>query len=194
MFLIVLQEYDNLLSITPFKKYQVKDTPENEMKCLNDAAKDFILQEQGIRRSEEPLRTVAELEKDKDKIEDGFYLVQSAQGAQSAQSAQTIDIYKLSSVLQSGMFYTSIVKTLKPYKRMLIINETDVKCFYGHAAGACQAAGAAGIGCVNEEKNEKLTMRGVNPVIRAETIEKYATVQNELRELLAKPRAWKKKA
>lgn len=70
MILVIAQDCNNLRKFEPYL------TAEGEAKqVLLDAARRFILYEQGLKRSQEHIRTVQEIKNEAAKLEDGWYLV-----------------------------------------------------------------------------------------------------------------------
>jgi hypothetical protein len=89
-----------------------------------NAAKDFMLVEQGLKRANDPIRSYEELESGKDLLEDGYYLGTHV----SLPGDTSLDICKLSSTSVTNYFgYVSNVKTLKRCKRMFILNLSCAK-------------------------------------------------------------------
>ena len=106
MFLVYLQTYDDLSStIEPFELSSSSSSSSSSL--LTDAAKRYIIQEQGTRQAEEPIRTMEEMERDKYKLEKGYYLVWSGSIPAAAELSSSSSSTSSSSSSSSSSFSSS---------------------------------------------------------------------------------------
>lgn len=116
MFLVYLQSYGDLSStIEPFEIL-----PDG---LLNESAKKYIIQEQGTRRAEEPIRTLEEMEREKSKLEKGYYLVSPSPSPSPSSTCADgvgnyVDVYELT-IGEEG-YILSAARLLKRHKKISI--------------------------------------------------------------------------
>jgi hypothetical protein len=110
MYFAYAQSYELTTSMAPIQDIEPL-LVSSSTSTLNEAAKKYIIREQGTRRAEEPIRTLAELETEKHKLEKGYYLV-------SENLEKQIDVYEL--LIGEESYWSSAPRTLKPKKKISV--------------------------------------------------------------------------
>lgn len=179
MFHVFIQDCNKKDQIEPFEKYNAKNTLEDEMMCLNRSAKNYIAQEQGLRRANEAIRDFTDLEKSKDKLEDGLYLT-----LPTVADCRSLDVCKITSHPVTSYFGTvSTVKNVHLFKRIFILNTTNVKIHSIYPTRDDQDAASCTSSTSSMYSTSKMTMENIGLQSKSpEVVSKYQLVQNQLRD------------